>query len=75
MVHAHGDLSYVQRQACDQCIICARHNLQISKNLVLAGIGSVTLADDTPVSEASFGNFLVAPGTAADHATWVWLCK
>ncbi len=32
---------------------------QVAKNVVLAGVGSVTVMDDTPCSEASPANFLI----------------
>lgn len=33
--------------------------LQLCKNLTLAGVGSLTLVDDTPCARAPKGNFLV----------------
>jgi molybdopterin/thiamine biosynthesis adenylyltransferase len=33
---------------------------QVAKNIILAGVGSVTLVDDTPSSAAAPGNFLVS---------------
>jgi ubiquitin-like 1-activating enzyme E1 A len=33
--------------------------VQVAKNIVLAGVGSVTLVDDTPASQRAPGNFLV----------------
>jgi molybdopterin/thiamine biosynthesis adenylyltransferase len=33
--------------------------LQVAKNIILAGVGSVTLVDDTPCSNTPLGNFLV----------------
>eukprot|EP00798_Chlamydomonas_sp_ICE-L_P009754 gene9754-7629_t len=33
---------------------------EVAKNIVLAGVGHVAIADDTPCSSAPFGNFLVA---------------
>ena len=38
---------------------------QVAKNVVLAGVGSVTLLDDTPCSEASPANFLIPADTDA----------
>lgn len=32
---------------------------QVAKNIVLAGVGSVTLVDDTPCAQRDPGNFLV----------------
>ena len=37
----------------------------MAKNIILAGVGSVTLVDDTPCSESPPGNFLV-PHDAKD---------
>ncbi|KAJ9524397.1 hypothetical protein QJQ45_008609 [Haematococcus lacustris] len=33
---------------------------EVAKNIVLAGVGHVGIADDTPCSQAAFGNFLVS---------------
>ncbi|GLC36363.1 hypothetical protein PLESTB_000769800 [Pleodorina starrii] len=38
---------------------------EIAKNIVLAGVGTVTLLDNTPATSAAPGNFLVEPGSAA----------
>jgi ubiquitin-like 1-activating enzyme E1 A len=40
-------------------------SIQVAKNIVLAGVGSVTLVDDTPCSSTPPGNFLV-PHDAKD---------
>lgn len=42
-----------------RCLARVRPAPQTAKNLVLAGVGSMTLVDDTPVAEAAPGNFLV----------------
>ena len=44
--------------------------LQIAKNLVLAGVGHVSIADSTPCAQAQFGNFLVTTD-ASPQETWV----
>mmetsp|Transcript_15887 Transcript_15887/g.34291 ORF Transcript_15887/g.34291 Transcript_15887/m.34291 type:complete len:313 (+) Transcript_15887:84-1022(+) len=41
---------------------------EVAKNLVLAGVGHVAIADDTPCSSASFGNFLVAADSDPLHS-------
>jgi hypothetical protein len=33
--------------------------MQVAKNIVLAGVGTVAIADDTPCSQANPGNFLI----------------
>lgn len=58
---------------------------QTAKNLILAGVGEMTLVDDTPVAGAAPGNFLVdhdadramrqetiAPRCTVRHACSVW---
>lgn len=39
----------------------------MAKNVVLAGVGSVTLADDTPAARAAPGNFLVPANAVPDQ--------
>lgn len=79
MTAHHGDpyqywiSNCLKMQTCtQQCVnseLCTLSlALQIAKNLVLAGVGHVSLADDTSVSQAAFGNFLV-PADAADPTT------
>ena len=40
--------------------------LQVAKNIVLAGVGSVTLVDDTPCSRRPPCNFLITNTVAPD---------
>lgn len=40
--------------------------MQVAKNVVLAGVGAVTLVDDTPCSRRSLSNFLVGSTTPDD---------
>jgi hypothetical protein len=52
------------------CMRAGRHadtlvHLQVAKNIVLAGVGSVTLVDDRPANQAPPGNFLVAAHAAS----------
>jgi molybdopterin/thiamine biosynthesis adenylyltransferase len=42
--------------------------VQVAKNLVLAGAGLVAIADDTPCSSRSFGNFLVPASCPPDSS-------
>ncbi|EFJ44580.1 hypothetical protein VOLCADRAFT_95199 [Volvox carteri f. nagariensis] len=42
---------------------------EVAKNIVLAGVGTVALVDDTPASAAAPGNFLVEPCTASASAS------
>ncbi|PNW79267.1 hypothetical protein CHLRE_09g408550v5 [Chlamydomonas reinhardtii] len=47
---------------------------EVSKNLVLAGVGRVGLRDDTPAAAAAPGNFLVDPSAAAEGLTVAEAC-
>lgn len=49
---------------------CTGLAAEVSKNIVLAGVGSVTLVDDTPCSARPPSNFLV-PADAAATSTCV----
>ena len=47
-----------------------RNHAQVAKNVTLAGVGSVTLMDDTPCSDAARANFLIpADAEAAQRCT------
>jgi len=48
-------------------ILLTLSEIQIAKNIILAGVGSVTLVDDTPCSASPPGNFLV-PHDAKDKS-------
>lgn len=50
---------------------CTGLAAEVAKNIVLAGVGSVTLIDDTPCSARPPSNFLV-PADAAAESTWVF---
>ncbi|KAL4523103.1 hypothetical protein Ndes2526A_g07814 [Nannochloris sp. 'desiccata'] len=53
------------RQSKVLIVGCTGLAAEVAKNIILAGVGSVTLVDDTPCSASSPGNFLV-PHDAKD---------
>jgi len=49
---------------------CTGLAAEVAKNIVLAGVGSVTLVDDTPCSSRPPSNFLI-PADTPDNTTCV----
>ncbi|EFN54772.1 hypothetical protein CHLNCDRAFT_134704 [Chlorella variabilis] len=48
---------------------CSGLAAEVAKNIVLAGVGSVTLVDDTPCSRRPLSNFLIPGDAPADPIT------
>lgn len=49
--------------------------LQVAKNIVLAGVGTVTLVDNTPCGAGALYNFLVPADADPAQRCMPWLLK